>query len=87
MGKQAGVGVVRQNCSFKPVDFATVQAVAKDAGLSFSGGLRMVIRQWVKQSRLQQVAQAYAAGLISAEEAVERLAVLAGGGRPVAREV
>ncbi len=74
MDKQTGV--MRQNCCFRPVDFAAVQALAKDAGLSFSGGLRMIIREWATLKQLQVIGQAYAAGLITGAEAVERLAVL-----------
>jgi hypothetical protein len=77
--------VVRQNVSFMPVDFATVQAVAKDAGLTFSGSLRVIIRDWVKQQRLRDVGRAYASGVITAEEAVEKLAGLVETERPVAR--
>ena len=72
--------VIRRNVSFKPIDFATVQSMAKDSGFSFSGGLRQIIRQWAQQQRLLDLGRAVAAGLIPPDEAVERLAVLAGDG-------
>ena len=49
--------VIRQNCSFYPEDYAAVMQFAKDWGLTFSGGLRLVIREW-KQLKQEQLATA-----------------------------
>jgi len=78
MDEQAGL--IRRHISFQAVDVATVQSLAKDAGLSFSGGLRVIIRQWVQQERLQALRRAYETGVITSEEALERMAMLAGEG-------
>lgn len=69
-------GTIRRNVSFKPVDFAIVQMMAKDTGSSFSGGLRTIIREWKTQKRFRAIGQACAEGVISEAEAVKRLAVL-----------
>ena len=73
--------VIRRNVSFKPIDFATVQSMAKDSGFSFSGWLRQIIRQWTQQQQLLDLGRAVAAGLIAPDEAVERLTALAGNGQ------
>jgi len=77
MGRQDN-GVIRRNVSFKPVDFATIQSTAKDSGLSFSGGVRVIVRQWVKQQLLLDLGRAAAAGLITHGQAVNQLAALVG---------
>lgn len=72
-----------RNVSFRPEDLVVVQTVARDLGLSFSAMLRQIIREWQEQAMVCSLVQAYRAGVITDQETLDRLAVLAeraGGG-------
>ena len=70
--------VVTQNLSIYPEDRAVLHQVAEDYGLaSVSAAARFIIRDWVKMKQAGEdgpVVRAWLAGLISAKEAMERIA-------------
>lgn len=68
---------VRRHVSLQPLEDAIVTQVQKDTGLDYSSTLRVLLREWARLRQLLDVARAYRSGVITDQEAVERLAILA----------
>lgn len=63
-----------RNVTMYPIQWATVDAYAKDGGYSStSAALRRIVDEWKNQRRLDTLLRAYVAGLINAQEVVDEL--------------
>jgi hypothetical protein len=72
-------GVIRKHVSLTPEIYESVESERKKSQLAFSTQVNQMLSEWRKAQRVLLIGEALNAGLITDDEAKERIATLAAG--------